>query len=400
MTLTAVDNDWWPRFSDGEYRRRYRVMQDGMRKRGIDILLIHGTAIFFGSDPGAPNLAYLAAYAPGCQGYVVLPVDEEPTLLVFAPGHSDNAREFSVINDVRAGNDLMSLALERIREVGHPIDTLGIVGNFGWAKSSIPYEHYVSLQESLIGTRLEIVTGWYEDLRLLKSAEELEFMEAGARFTDEAHRALRDMVEPGVTDISLHNKVLRLVHELGGRIPFGHVGSTSMIAPTLSYPNFYPSNRTIQRGDVVLTEISAGYGGYFGKIYGTLTVGPPTRRFKEMLTVAAEIYEQTRNSMNQGMATNDSDAHLRLGWVDTVYQSWSFICGWSTYNTRPAQNRVASPPDREMRLRAGHCLNLTGWVRDKASAGGVWLGDTIVMTEDGARRLHDYPVTDLDYSIV
>jgi len=43
-----------------------------------------------------------------------------------------------------------------------------------------------------------------------------------------------------VTDVALHNEALRVVHAQGGRISFGHVGSTSMREPDLTYPSFYP----------------------------------------------------------------------------------------------------------------------------------------------------------------
>jgi hypothetical protein len=46
MTLTLnqdmVDNDWLPPFSTAEYERRFAVVREGMRERGLDALVVYG----------------------------------------------------------------------------------------------------------------------------------------------------------------------------------------------------------------------------------------------------------------------------------------------------------------------------------------------------------------------
>jgi Xaa-Pro aminopeptidase len=396
----GVGNDWWPRFSEAEYARRYARVRAAMDDRGLDALLVYGASIYFGSDPGGPNLTYLSGYAPGCHGYVVFPRVGDPTLLVYVPSHGDNAREMSVVADVRAGNDIAGLAVARLRELELLGGAIGIVGNFDWSGTSVPLEHFRTFEQQLPNATLEIVTTWYEDLRLLKSAEELAFMRTGAAICDRTHEALREMTRPGVTDNALHNEVLRLAHELGGRIPFSHVGSTSMRNPHLLYPSFYPVNRVVGHGDVVLTELAAGYGSYFGKIYGTLAIGDPTPAYRRMFELAADIYRKIYELVKPGITAGDTDSFLGGDAGKHGLQSWSYVSGWSTYNTRPAQNRVAPRADKEMELKPGHCLNVAGWIVDPDAKMGVWLGDTAVMADDGLRPLHAYRVADLDYVVV
>ena len=394
-------NDWWPKFSRAEYQRRYDGLRKEMAERGLDCLAVYGAPMFFGTDPGGPNLAWLAAYAPAVHGYVVFPREGEPTLLLYVASHAVNAREISVIADVRAGTDLPGMLRDRIKEAGCDRGKIGIVGNFAWANISIPHEHYEALAKELPRAKLEIVTSWYEERRLVKSAEELEFMGHGAAICDKAFDAFRALAAPGVSEVALHNEALRVVHANGGRITFGHVGSTPMRDPEMIYPNFYPTNRVLQRGDAVMTELTGGYGGYFGKIYTTSFIGPPTAEYRRMFELAADGYRQLVGSLKPGVCGRDLASVLAGGGSKGGYKLMSFITGWSTVNTRPVLfSQRIEKADYEFPMQPGFCLNVAGWVASEDHKRGVWVGDTVTITDTGVRRLHKSPVDELEANIL
>lgn len=392
-----MTNDWWPKFSRAEYERRYGSLRDAMAEQGLDCLAVFGAPIFFGTDPGAPNLLYLAAYAPGVHGYVVFPREGEPMLAIYVAGHVANARRISVIDDVRGGTDLPGLISERVNELGYATGRIGMVGNFHWSNASVPVEHFDALRASLPEASLEIVTAWYEEHRLAKSDEELQFMQAGADICDLAFDAFRRMVAPGVTDVALHNEALRVVHAQGGRIAFGHVGSTPMRDPDMTYPDFYATNRVLQRGDALMTELTGGYGGYFGKLYTTSFVGPPTPDYRYMFEHAGEHYRRLVDAIKPGISGNDLAPILAGDSVKPGYRSLSFVTGWSTYNSRPVLfTRRIEPTDWAFELQPGYCLNVAGWIVSEDERMGVWVGDTVAVTDTGVRRLHTSPIDDLE----
>lgn len=394
-------NDWWPKFSKGEYARRYDSLRRSMAERGLDCLAIYGAPLFFGSDPGGPNVAYLAAYAPAVHGYIVFPREGEPMLAIYVASHVPNAKKISVIADVRGGTDLAGMVRERIRELGYERGKIGIVGNFAWANISVPHEHYQSLTTDLPRAKFEIVTTWYEELRLAKSAEEIEFMGHGAAICDKAFDAFRAMAAPGVSDVALHNEAMRVVHGQGGRTAFGHVGSTPMRDPDMTYPDFYPTNRVLQRGDAVMTELTGGYGGYFGKIYTTSFIGPPTAEYRQMFELAADGYRQVVGAIKPGVCGRDLAPVLAGGADKGGYKLMSFITGWSTVNSRPVLfSQRIDKADYEFPLQPGFCLNVAGWVVSEDQKKGVWVGDTVTITDTGVRRLHRSPVDELEANIL
>jgi Xaa-Pro aminopeptidase len=394
-------NDWWPQFSVREYRRRYEALREAMSERGLDCLVVFGAPLYFGTDAGAPNLVYLSAYAPAPCGYVVFPRDGDPTLVIYVSAHLANARRISVIADVRGGTNMPAAMCERVRELGFERGRIGIVGNFAWANWSVPLEHFQALSAGLPRAKFEIVTDWYEEHRLAKSEEELEFMAAGAAICDRAFASFRRMAAPGATNVALHNEVLRAVHAQGGRIAFGHVGSCPMREPAMVYPDFYATNRVLQRGDVVMTELTGGYGGYFGKLYTTSFIGAPTAEYRDMFELAAASYRQLIGAIRPGASGKDIAPALTAAATKAGYKSRSFISGWSTYNSQPvsfAHHVQAS--EAAMQLRPGQCLNVGGWIVSGDERMGVWVGDTVAVTEDGVRRLHRAPIDQLPDNIL
>ncbi|HSQ02622.1 MAG TPA: M24 family metallopeptidase, partial [Burkholderiales bacterium] len=329
------------------------------------------------------------------------PREGDPTLLIYVAGHLANAREISVIEDVRAGTDLAGMIRDRVREVHCERGRIGIVGNFAWSNSSIPLEHYQSLKANLPDATIDIVTRWYEEHRLAKSAEEVEFMAHGAAICDHAFDAFRALAAPGVTEVALHNEALRVVHAHGGRIAFGHVGSTAMRDPKMTYPSFYPTHRALQRGDVIMTELTGGYGGYFGKLYTTSFVGAPTPEYETMFELAAQSYRELIAAVRPGVRGKDLTAAMAGKAAATGFKSLSFISGWSTYNTRPVLfSRRVEADDLAFELKPGYGLNVAGWVVDQDERMGVWIGDTVMVTENGVRRLHRSPIDELAANIL
>ena len=75
-------NNFWPWFSDNEYKARYSRIRKEMEKKNLDCLIIYGIGGYLGTDPGRPNVVYVASFASFVQTYVIFPLNEEHTLFV------------------------------------------------------------------------------------------------------------------------------------------------------------------------------------------------------------------------------------------------------------------------------------------------------------------------------
>lgn len=397
-----IPNDFFPPFSAAEYERRWSAIQSSMGERGLDCLLVYGAHHWAGTDSGQVNAVYLSNYAAIPHGYVVLPRDGEPTQFLTFANHLPNARDVAATRDVRVGGfDLIPAVTARLQELGVDRGRIGIVGPLpSWWTSTIPVEHHDHLVRHLPGATFESVSAWFEGFRLIKSAEEIERMRRAGVLTDEAHHAVVRATRVGVRHSDLRAVIEDVASRAGGRYPFAHVGSMSMAAPDRFYPDFYPTHRTVEPGDVVMTELALGYGLYFGKLWGSYFVGRPTREYRRLFDLAIEVHDRVIDELRPGMTGREVDAWLEPFRRAGCRNATALIGGWSTYNHAPNVGLVDPPATplpggEDFVFAAGQCLTIVAFPVVRDTNRGLWVGSTCLLTEHGLEKLHRYPVNEL-----
>jgi Xaa-Pro aminopeptidase len=91
-----------------------------------------------------------------------------------------------------------------------------------------------------------------------------------------------------------------LAARAGATYPFGHIGAFSMAEPDGFYPDFYPVDRPISSGSLVMTELALGFGNYFAKLWGSYFVGDPTDDYRRLFDVAASVHDNLERHLRGG----------------------------------------------------------------------------------------------------
>ena len=289
---------YYPRFSQEEYARRYEAVRRAMNQDGLAGLIVYGSR---GIGHGA-NLKYLTNYADYRTSYVVFPLEGSPTLFAGLPSHVFNARAISVIQDVRwSGNDAATPVVERAKELGFAGKRVGIAGA---ARSfqSIPREHFLAFQQGLPATEFVNATKLLEEIRTIPSEEEMERIRLGAALTDKAIEVLIERARPGISEHQLVSEVKHVIGGMEGEFHVFLLGSTPMDDPFMPYPWPFPSSRVLQKGDIILTEISVDpWGsGYPGQSIRPIALGEPTEEYWRLFSLAKEIYLGVQPLMKTG----------------------------------------------------------------------------------------------------
>jgi len=87
----------------------------------------------------------------------------------------------------------------------------------------------------------------------------------------------------------------------GGQTYLQYISSTPMDNPERCVPWQKSTDRTIRKGDMILTEISAAYGGYSGQIHRPIAVeAQPNKLFRELYDAAREAYLGVSKIMKAG----------------------------------------------------------------------------------------------------
>ena len=179
------DKDLYPRFSDIEIANRYVRVRASMQEAGISALILHGTAGAY------QEIQFLSNFLVTREAMLVFPQDGEPTMFVQYYNHLPNARRVSSIDDIRwGGTDIAATTANHVQERGFAQSQIGIIG-------TIPLKHYETLRKVLTQAIFVDFTPQMQQLRLIKSDEEIMFLRKGAEFSDLAIEALEHEARPG-----------------------------------------------------------------------------------------------------------------------------------------------------------------------------------------------------------
>ncbi len=172
-------------------------------------------------------------------------------LLVNFYNHVPNAQRIATECDVCwAGERAIETAVGALRQRRAPGGRIGTIGTF---------DHRAHAALVALGERVDMNAD-YTRLRLVKSAEEIDWLRIGAAMTDDAVHALHQHAAPGVSELELSNIVERAYVARGGTTHIHYFGATAMSEPDVCAPAQYPTARPLAPGDALVCEFSASTG--------------------------------------------------------------------------------------------------------------------------------------------
>ena len=397
-------NHYFPPFSKEEHERRFRVLREAMVDKELDCLLVYGSTHLGGNDTGQINAQYLSNFAPPGQSYVVLPRTEEATYHLVVDLHVNNARNIGAIEDVRGGGPHIEVGIgNRLLELGLHKGRIGIVGPSvsHFMPATIPWEHYHYFTNILPGAELVNVHEWYEFIMAIKSPEEIRVMERAAALNDLCHEELVHAARPGVSHADLRRIVELTAWMHKGNHCMMHLSSFAMSNQAWPYPDFWPTDRALEKDELAMTEMPVGYGMYYTKIMGSFFTGEPTPVYREMFELAASVQERVIDELKPGMKGQEVNRFAEP-FKKAGYVAAHIVSGWSNYNSPPYAGQTdpefpypEQPTSLEYVFEPGLCVQVMAYPIAPDLSRALWVGSTCIFTADGLRELNRYPVREL-----
>jgi Xaa-Pro dipeptidase len=283
-------------FSDAEYERRLTAVAHLCEAERVDALVVYGTSA--SARQAQAQVNYLTGFLGFQDAYTVFTPGLEPILFVQYYNHVANAKRVARA-DVRWGGVRSIDAVTDELAGRTAAKRIGLVG-------PIPYQDHQRLDARLAGATLVDVTPAFMRLRLVKSDEELKWMQHAASITDQALTALTEAAVPGATELDLHAAAASAAIHAGGQPHFLYLSSTPMANPDRIVPQQDLRGRQLEQGDVVIFELSSSYGGYSGQILRTLTIeAEMTDLFRRLHEVAWETFHAIAATIRPGATAHD-----------------------------------------------------------------------------------------------
>jgi Xaa-Pro dipeptidase len=142
----------------------------------------------------------------------------------------------------------------------------------GLDEMNVPPRTMAALKESLPRVRFLEAFNLFREIRMVKTAEEIERLRRAARINQAALQAVLAVAHGGLTDTDLRATYFKTVTELGGvpRMWGSSAGPRSSCF-------FSVGHEPLERGDLIRLDVGCRYQHYFADTARTAVVGEPTR---------------------------------------------------------------------------------------------------------------------------
>jgi Xaa-Pro dipeptidase len=350
-------------------------------------------ALIYGSDRSGSAVPWLTGWPVTREAALLFTPGERDLLFVCFDNHVPNARRMAPDAEVRpGGGSALDAALAEIAaRVAGPGGTRGpgrlaVIG-------PVPARASARLAE-VAGEPL-FLDAAYTGLRLVKSAEEIGWLRAGAALTDAAVAALAAGAGPGMTEAECCACLESAYIAAGGLTHIHYLGVTAMAEPDLCVPAQWPSARRLRAGDVLTCEVSAAYHGYPGQLLRTFTIAAEaTPRYRELHEVAEAAFAAIAGRLRPGASAaelSSAGADVILGAGYTIYDD--LVHGYGGGYLPPVISRAHLEARRapDVTFEAGMTVVIQPNVITPDERAGVQTGELVLVTRTGWESLHSYP---------
>jgi Xaa-Pro aminopeptidase len=356
------------RISQQELQRRYDIVRRGMKEKGLEALLVSG----FRFVAATGYLRYLTNWAEPFQGEVcIVPLEGAPTVLARTGERALVMKQFLGLEAITGSTGAQTAQV--LKKMG--CKRVGLCG----LKTMIA-EFYVQLTTALPDVEFVEASEILDEARWIKSEEELQWIRKSAELSDIAFQVFSSLVRPGRREDDVFIEVEHAVKQRGAENTYFMMSADPK--PVAKFLDL--AFDTYEQGDVVLfnAELS-GPGGYYTQLERTFYLGKPTKEVEAAYAVCLAAQDRAKAMLRPGTKARDIFRAI----VSTIEESGHKM-GLHPGHSQGLDifERPLIDANEETELAANMIIVLHPHVL-LPSGGGVWIGETFLVTENGPQAL-------------
>lgn len=372
-------------FSDAEYDRRLAVVRDGMARANLDALIVYcGVGSY-------ANVRYLTNFQP-IYGAAFAIVRADGGIAVATDGVLHAEPMHSMVWTCRVA-DLRCSAGPVYGSPPGEVATLAADAAKGCKRVGlagggvIPRLLYDTLAQRV--TELIPADAILGSARLIKSAEEIAYMEESGRIADAAFAAIFAALVPGAVETDVAAAAVDRMHRMAAIESF----RTCVVGGKLAgLKHSYPRQRKLEKGEMVFLDLGASYRGYASDTSRCCVVGEKASgEAAGLLAVADDLYRAGLEEMKPGRTIDDVAQALIRVVRGTRYEKDFYESG---FGHGIGMDLFEGPgglfAGSHAELKPGMTVAYEPMVVIEGLGTGV-VEDTILITDKGYRLLTDPP---------
>jgi Xaa-Pro dipeptidase len=286
-------------FSDAEYQRRLAATRNHMAERGLETLLVFN----------AENVVYLSGYQSiGYSSYLCLVVPSSGDLTLYVREMETGcAYYYAWVNDITFyadHHDPVAILYETLQQRNLTRGTIGLEMDAAFIGAKRMLQIQDLIQKG--GAVATDGSGCVEQVRMIKSAEEIAYIRKACRATEAGILAGVRTVRTGVTENQIAAAMFDATVGAGSTYMSSQPIVTSGPRSGVAHTTF--DNRIVQEGDVVLLELGGCVNRYSGGLMRSVAVGKVPDEVHRMAVVCREALEAAIDAIKPGIPAGIPDA--------------------------------------------------------------------------------------------
>jgi len=378
-----------PTFSQKEKKRRWGLVRAQMKAANLDAIIClpnQGHWDQFGAD--ARYLTQIGGFQT--EVAAIFSLEGDVAAVVRGPNEVEwwgLAQDW--MKDIRPSRrSYGEPIIQRLKEIR--AERVGVVGLKGLVRAPegvVPWGTYEKIRAALPQVRFENATDLMQEVRSVKSEEEIVFIEKAADIIGKAIEALVQEAKPGVPENYLLATMLKEIVRQGGEpitmLLFGAGG------PEVPWAQRVISTRPLRAGDLINTEVEAKYGGYIAQALQPISLGPRPKELEKIFDATKIIFEKMLKRLRPGVTFGEVVAFYQDQVKAAGYEPGEALMhGRGLGEDAPMLwGAVRDFPESQARLKNGHVFILKPAAKKGEMKDSIRAGDTVVIEPDGARRL-------------
>ena len=352
-----------------EIRRRVQKVRRQLHHAAVDGLVVMGVE----------NVRYLTGFRGEDSWALVLP---KAIMLVTDSRYTEQAR----------GECLGCKIIERkgglVKEVADLLEKVAVVKPLG-VEDSCSIAVLAALRKTL-KVRLKPVKNIVENVRLIKTDEEVRLIRQAGQIAFEAMNLALAQLKPGMTERRLAALYEYTLSEFGAKAGFG---TAVCFGSNGSRNHHQPGERKLRTNDTILLDFGANYQGYVSDMTRCFVVGKVTPFFAKIYQTVARAQKAAMEAVRSGVKVCEVDAAARAVIQEADYPVYGHGTGHGL-GLQVHEQPTVSGMDKKTRLRTGQVITIEPGIYLPGKL-GVRLEDDVLVTKTGCRILS----TDKRYEI-
>lgn len=271
--------------------RRRDALRERLAAEKIDALLLNSL----------PNIRYLTGFSGTS---ALLLVTNAEMLFV-----TDFRYETQVADEIGGAADVLIEPTSLWTGLWDRLPRLQSVEIIGFESAHLVHRDFQRLLNQGSRWQWRAHIGLVEDLRESKDAGEVALITEAGRIATTALSRVIPMIHPGLSELEVAGILEKALRDEGSEeAPFPPIVASG---PRAALPHARASRRVIERGDFVLLDFGAQFGGYCSDVTRTLVAGTASDEQREVYDVVREANKIASSSVRAGMTGMAADTLAR-----------------------------------------------------------------------------------------